>query len=300
MKNKNILELKKDEKLRIINFICEYVGNNEPICVLVSGGLDSDVTARLCSEAVGAERIRLVFILQDGLEERYRNNVKLLAKDLGVRLDEIDLRGLNIELIKAVEQGSPDLFDSKSLLDPNRAKCSLRTAVISSYQDKEFLIAGASNRTEIELGFFMPFGDNMAHFKPIAHLYKTQVIQLAMDIGCRQEVIEQSPSAAFWKNQEDLVDLSYWIINRAPIMGKERKFTDEDDRKMESIRRELTQEAIDTVLYALYSGYDIKTSAKLSGLNIEYVDALRDITYAAKKNKTRPLLQSISLELYYA
>ena len=97
-----------------------------------------------------------------------------------------------MEFIKILEQAENEpIFNSRLILDPAKAKCSMRSAIISSYQDKGFIIAGCTNLTEYELGFFMTFGDNLAHFKPIEHLYKTEVIQLAKEIGTRKEVIEQ-------------------------------------------------------------------------------------------------------------
>jgi NAD+ synthase len=293
MKQNTTLELLSDEMKRVVQFIRNYANGEEPICILVSGGLDSDVTARLCAEAVGIKRIRLVVVLQDDMEERHLANARNLAKDLGVPIDEVDLRGMNMKLIKAVESGNHELFDSNSLLDPNRAKCSLRTTLMSCYQDKGYLIAGTSNRTEVELGFFLPFGDNLAHFKPIAHLYKTQVVQLAKEVGCRPEVITQAPSAGFWTGQEDLTDLSYWIINKAPIMGKGRQFTDEEDKHMEKIRSSLTQESVDMALAAISCGINISEAVRLSGLSLECSDALLAITQAAKKWKNRPLLRKL-------
>lgn len=292
----DVLKLKTGERSRIIGFIREYAYDSDPICIFVSGGLDSDVTARLCSEAVGAARIRLVFVVQDGMEGKFRKNAYRLSDDLSAPLDEVDMRGLNDSLIRAAEKGNPALFNSKSLLDPNRAKCSLRTALISCYQDKGYLIAGASNRTETELGFFLPFGDNMAHFRPIAHLYKTQVVQLAKELGCRAEVIDQPPSAGFWEGQEDLTDLAYWIINRAPIMGGGRRFSEEEDKLAESIVAQITQRSVDAALCSIAKGRSIRDTADISGLDVEYAGALMDIVNFAKKSKNRPLLRSLPTE----
>jgi NAD+ synthase len=295
MENNNVLQLMPDEQDRIMRFIRQYANDGEPICILVSGGLDSDVTAHLCVKALGRERIRLVVVLQDEMEAPHKMNARHLAEDLRVPMDEIDLCGFNTQLIKAAEKGNPSLFHSDSLLDPNRAKCSLRTFLISCYQDKGFLIAGTSNRTEVELGFFLPFGDNMAHFKPIAHLYKTQVFQLAQELGCSAKVLFQAPSAGFWAGQEDLTDLAYWIINRAPIMGTGRVFTDEDDKQMETIRATLTQKAVDLALYGIYHNLDLTDIIKMSGLSEYCVSALISITESSKKWKTRPLLQHLEI-----
>jgi NAD+ synthase len=141
----------------------------------------------------------------------------------------------------------------------------------------------------------LPFGDNIAHFKPIAHLYKTQVAQLAKELGCRKEVISQAPSAGFWPGQEDLTDLAYWMINRAPIMGTGRNFSDEEDKQMGAIRATLTQEAVDLSLYGIFHNYDVSAIVGMSGLSNECIEALIAITTASKKWKTRPLLQHLEI-----
>src|SRR5947209_16358254 len=43
------------------------------------------------------------------------------------------------------------------------------------------------NRLEYDQGFFVKLGDGAADLKPIAHLYKTQVYQLAESLGVRSE-----------------------------------------------------------------------------------------------------------------
>src|SRR5262249_35931476 len=48
------------------------------------------------------------------------------------------------------------------------------------YADRlHFAVAGTPNRLEYDQGFFVKQGDGTADLKPIAHLYKTQVYQLA-------------------------------------------------------------------------------------------------------------------------
>ena len=157
----------ENEILRIEQFIRDFVLDGEQIVVPVSGGLDSDLVARLCCRSIGKERIRLFIVIQNEMEEKFLVNARTLARDLDVPLAEIHLEHMNTELITALETSGEDrkVFCSKTLLDPAKAKCSVRSAVISCYQDKGFLIAGTTNKTEKELGFFLTFGDNLAHFK---------------------------------------------------------------------------------------------------------------------------------------
>ena len=46
-----------------------------------------------------------------------------------------------------------------------------------------YAVAGTPNRLEYDQGFFVKQGDGAADFKPIAHLYKTQVYALAAHLG---------------------------------------------------------------------------------------------------------------------
>ena len=143
---------------RIVNFIREYMQEDERVVIPVSGGIDSDVVARLCCRALGKDKIKLFIVTDENIERKFLINAKNLAKDLEVSLTEIPLGKRNIELIKILEEAEKDkIFNSKSLLDSNKIKCSMRSTIISCYQDKGYIIAGCTNRTEYELGFFVTF-----------------------------------------------------------------------------------------------------------------------------------------------
>jgi NAD+ synthase len=52
------------------------------------------------------------------------------------------------------------------------------------YADRlHYAVLGTPNRLEYDQGFFVKGGDGLADLKPIAHLYKTQVYQLAEHLG---------------------------------------------------------------------------------------------------------------------
>ena len=57
-----------------------------------------------------------------------------------------------------------------------------------------FAVAGTPNRLEYDQGFFVKQGDGSADFKPIAHLYKTQVYQLAEYLGVPEEIRRRPPT----------------------------------------------------------------------------------------------------------
>jgi len=57
-----------------------------------------------------------------------------------------------------------------------------------------FAVAGTPNRLEYDLGFFVKGGDGAADFKPIAHLYKSQVYQLAEYLNLPEEIQSRPPT----------------------------------------------------------------------------------------------------------
>lgn len=61
-----------------------------------------------------------------------------------------------------------------------------------------YAVAGTPNRLEYDQGFFVKNGDGAADFKPIAHLYKSQVYQLADALGIPEEIRKRPPTTDTW------------------------------------------------------------------------------------------------------
>ncbi|MBF0443192.1 MAG: NAD(+) synthase [Oligoflexales bacterium] len=57
-----------------------------------------------------------------------------------------------------------------------------------------YAVIGTPNRLEYDQGFFVKNGDGSADIKPIAHLYKTQVYEIAEALGVPHEIISRPPT----------------------------------------------------------------------------------------------------------
>ena len=57
-----------------------------------------------------------------------------------------------------------------------------------------YAVAGTPNRLEYDQGFFVKLGDGAADVKPIAHLYKTQVYQLAAFLQLPESIRSRPPT----------------------------------------------------------------------------------------------------------
>lgn len=69
-----------------------------------------------------------------------------------------------------------------------------------------YAVAGTPNRLEYDLGYFVKNGDGAADLKPIAHLYKSQVYQLAAYLGVPDEIRRRTPTTdlyPLWQSQEE-------------------------------------------------------------------------------------------------
>jgi len=58
----------------------------------------------------------------------------------------------------------------------------------------QYAVVGTPNRLEYDQGFFVKNGDGAADLKPIAHLYKTQVYQLAEHLKIPDEIKRRPPT----------------------------------------------------------------------------------------------------------
>jgi NAD+ synthase len=123
-----------------------------------------------------------------------------------------------------------------------------------------YAVAGTPNRLEYDQGFFVKQGDGAADFKPIAHLYKTQVYQLAEHLGIPRAIRERPPTTDTYS---------------MPQTQEEFYFA-------------LPYDRMDLCLYAHNNGISAADAASGVGLSAEQVERVfRDIE--AKRRATRYL-----------
>lgn len=106
-----------------------------------------------------------------------------------------------------------------------------------------YAVAGTPNLLEYDQGFFVKNGDGAADFKPIAHLYKTQVYQLAEALGVPEAIRKRPPTT-------DTYTLA---------------------QSQEEFYFSLPYDKMDLALYAKNNGYPAGEAAKALGLTTEQV-----------------------------
>ncbi|MEW5901969.1 MAG: NAD(+) synthase [Acidobacteriota bacterium] len=153
-----------------------------------------DITAAL--EAIGTYRRRDEVIKKFFPEYDASFRIKMtLPPDLLAR-DSLNVFSLTIDdgrggkksarLSKEALQGIVAATDTKQ-----------RTRMLFLYYYAEkmnYLVCGTTNRSEVVQGYFVKYGDGGVDIEPLAHLYKTQVFQLARELGVDPRIIERLPS----------------------------------------------------------------------------------------------------------
>jgi len=118
-----------------------------------------------------------------------------------------------------------------------------------------YAVTGTPNRLEYDQGFFVKLGDGAADIKPIAHLYKSQVYQLAEYLGVPEEIRSRPPTT-------DTYSL--------PQSQEEFYFS-------------LSYEKMDLCLYGKNKGIPRDQVAFAAGINLEQLDRV----YADIEQKRR-------------
>jgi NAD+ synthase len=92
------------------------------------------------------------------------------------------------------------------------------------------LVISTGNKTEILLGYTTLYGDSACALNPVGDLYKTQVRQLAREIGVPQVILDKPPTADLWLGQTDEGELgfTYDEVDKLLYLLVDQRFTPEE------------------------------------------------------------------------
>ncbi len=233
----------KKAKEKIVDFIREIVkkAGAKGIVLGLSGGLDSSTTAYLCVEALDKDRFTAIFMPEEDVTRKQSvKDAHKVAEDLGIELKETEIS----RIIKTFEKE----LDFKKEKRIATANLKARTRMVITYYYANLynhLVVGGSNKTEIKAGYFTKYGDGACDFKPLGSLYKTQVRELARELGVPEGIIKKEPTADLWRGQkdEDELGLPYDKIDRI-FIGLEKNLEIEEIAEIVKVSKSKVQEFI--------------------------------------------------------
>ena len=125
-----------------------------------------------------------------------------------------------------------------------------------------YAVIGTPNKHEVEQGFFVKYGDGGADVMPIAHLYKTQVYQVAQHLGVPEEIIRRTPTTDTYSAEQTQQEFFY----------------------------QLPFDKMDLLWYAFENNYDIDSVAATMSLTTDDIQNI--YTNFARKHRTTEYLRS--------
>jgi len=185
---------------KIIQKIRSFVGTKN-VFIGISGGIDSAVTAFLCVKALGRKRVFGV-LMPYGRQKDVSDSISVVNQ-LNIKYFQKDIKPI-VDLYK--------IADNKYTVANIMAR--VRMSILYAYANqKNGLVVGTTNKSEMDIGYFTKFGDGGCDFEPIANIYKTEIFKIAKLLNVPPNIITKKPTAGLWENQTDEDELGFTYVD---------------------------------------------------------------------------------------
>jgi NAD+ synthase (glutamine-hydrolysing) len=228
----------------------DYVEKNgfAEVVVAVSGGIDSAVTAALCVEALGPDRVHCVSMPSRYSSDETRSDARTVAKSLGCAFREVPIESivgaLHEALTTEIEGGLAGLAAENLQA---RVRGVLLMALSNTYG---WLVVSTGNKSELAVGYSTLYGDMVGGFALLKDVFKTDVYRLAEHLNERagrdvipRSTIERAPSAELRDDQRDSDSIPpYEVLDRV------LEAYVEEDRSREELAEEFDADVVERAI----------------------------------------------------
>ncbi len=187
-------------KTRITRFIKDYVegAGVTGIVLGLSGGVDSNTTAALSSEAIGGDKVLgLMLPEKETYSQKDIDDAHRVAGQFGLKTEICDITPVLEDFYKTIP-----VFDHADRLCKGNIKARTRMIYLYYYANKlNRIVCGSSDKSETMMGYFTKWGDVAADISPIMDLYKTQVRKLAEHLTIPADLATKPATPALWPQQ---------------------------------------------------------------------------------------------------
>ena len=190
IKNLNYAELSKSIQTGIIQKCNNY--NKDGVIFGLSGGIDSGVIAYLCAKSMKEKTLALIMPDSKISPKEETEDAIKIVDTLGINYKLIDINSIHREYYNVLEPNDLALGNLRARIRKN---------LLYYYANsKNLLVLGSSDKSEFNIGYFTKFGDGAADLLPIVSLYKTQIRQIAKELGLPNNIITKKSSPNLWPN----------------------------------------------------------------------------------------------------
>jgi NAD+ synthase len=223
----------------------------------LSGGLDSSVCAFLAAKALGPKNVLGLMMPYGRKFGGDMDDARDVAGALKIRSRVIDIA----PMVDAYFAAQPSEYRVRR----GNKMARERMSILYDFSAREkALILGTSNKTELLLGYGTIHGDMACGVNPLGDLYKTQIRQLAAELGVPEKIRTKLPTAGLWEGQTDEGELG------------------------------MTYAEIDRILYALVDERESRAQVIARGFNKEKVDGILARIKASEFKRQMPPIAKIA------
>ena len=197
---------------QIVNFIQKVYQDQhfDKAVIAVSGGLDSAVSLTLLAKALPKEQIYPLFLPFAAQEMEDAREICEFNQIPQGNWDEINIQPMVDILLQELMIKKNADATQQDLMRAGNIMARMRMIVVfDQAKNLEALVCGTENKSESMLGYFSRFGDGASDVEPIKHLFKTEVRQLAEELGISEKYLTKPPSAGLWAGQTDEQEMGF-------------------------------------------------------------------------------------------
>ena len=195
-----------------VNWIRNFFDKNGKNCsavVGISGGKDSSVTAALCAEALGKDRV--IGVLMPCGNQHDIDCAKQLVEHIGIKHYIINIKDAVEGLLSSLPEEMNVSVQTRTNL-PARIRMSTLYAVSQSHNGR---VANTCNLSEDWVGYATRYGDGAGDFSPLSHLTVAEVREIGAVLGLPHTLIHKTPiDGLCGKSDEENLGFSYALLDK--------------------------------------------------------------------------------------
>ena len=206
---------------KLVSWIREKVlaGGCRGVVLGMSGGVDSSVLAVLCRRAFPQDMLGVMMPCYSSPQDK--EHAQAVSTKFSIPIMEVVLDDIFTSFVQAL----PDYEVAPHVSQLAQANLKARLRMVAIYHianQLKYLVAGASNKSELAIGYFTKYGDGGVDIMPLGSLVKGQVWELARFLSVPQPIIDKPPSAGLWAGQtdEDEMGFTYNELDRYLLAGE--------------------------------------------------------------------------------
>ena len=211
-------------KLSLANYVKK--NNFNSIIIGLSGGIDSALCLAIAVNSLGAENVYPYFLPTKYSSEQSRIDSKILCKNLGVKLTELSIEDLRINIEASL---SPFFKNKKKDSTEENLQSRIRGLLLMALSNKtNSMLLATGNKSEYAVGYATLYGDMCGGFAPLKDIYKTKIYELCNWINNNtslysnvsgviipKNIIRKEPTAELKFNQKDTDSLPpYEVLDK--------------------------------------------------------------------------------------